>query len=91
MKIKNYYRILGIESSATSAEIKSAYKRLARKYHPDLHPDNPKIEKIFSEIKEAYDVLGDLDKRLKYNLLLSKSKRLMDEITRREYIVSKKK
>lgn len=91
MKIKNYYRILGIESSATSAEIKSAYKRLARKYHPDLHPENPKIEKIFSEIKEAYDVLGDLDKRLKYNLLLSKSKRLMDEITRREYIVSKKK
>lgn len=91
MKIKNYYRILGIETSATSAEIKSAYKRLARKYHPDLHPDNPKIEKIFSEIKEAYDVLGNLDKRLKYNLLLSKSKRLMDEITRREYIVSKKK
>jgi len=91
MKIKNYYRILGIESSATSEEIKSAYKRLARKYHPDLHPDNPKVEKLFSEIKEAYDVLGNLDKRLKYNLLLSKSKHLMDEITRREYIVSKKK
>lgn len=91
MKIKNYYRILGIESSATSEEIKSAYKRLARKYHPDLHPDDPKIEKLFSEIKEAYDVLGNLDKRLKYNLLLSKSKHLMDEITRREYIVSKKK
>lgn len=90
MKIKNYYRILGLTSSATSDEIRMAYKRLVRKYHPDLHPNDSMIHKVFGEIKEAYDVLGDLDKRLKYNLLLSKSKRLLDEITRREYEISKK-
>ncbi len=91
MKIKNYYRILGLESSATSDEIRMAYKRLVRKYHPDLHPDDIKVQRVFGEIKEAYEVLGDLDKRLNYNLLLSKSKKLMDEVTRREYEMSKKK
>ncbi len=91
MKIKNYYRILGLESSATSDEIRMAYKRLVRKYHPDLHPDDEKIQRVFGEIKEAYEVLGDLDKRLNYNLLLSKSKKLMDEVTRREYEMNKKK
>lgn len=91
MKIKNYYKILGLESSATSEEIRVAYKRLVRKYHPDLHPENNKIQKVFSEIKEAYDVLSDLDKRLQYNLLLSRSKKLIDEVTRREYEISKKK
>ena len=91
MKIKNYYRILGLESSAPSDEIRMAYKRLVRKYHPDLHPDDEKIQRVFGEIKEAYEVLGDLDKRLNYNLLLSKSKKLMDEVTRREYEMNKKK
>ncbi|MCB0701807.1 MAG: DnaJ domain-containing protein [Candidatus Kapaibacterium sp.] len=91
MKIKNYYRILGLESSATSDEIRMAYKRLVRKYHPDLHPDDKKIQRVFSEIKEAYEVLSNLDERLKYNLLLSKSKKLMDEVTRREYEMNKKK
>lgn len=90
MKIKNYYKILGLESSATSVEIRSAYKRLVRKYHPDLHIDNPKIHKVFNEIKEAYDILGDLDKRLSYNLQLSRSKKLLDEITRREYELKKR-
>lgn len=91
MKIKNYYRILGIENSATSEEIRMAYKRLVRKYHPDLHPDDNKVHRVFTEIKEAYDVLSNLDKRLAYNLLMSKSKRLMDEITRREYEINKKR
>lgn len=91
MKIKNYYRILGIENSATSEEIRMAYKRLVRKYHPDLHPEDNKVHRVFTEIKEAYDVLSNLDKRLAYNLLMSKSKRLMDEITRREYEMNKKR
>jgi curved DNA-binding protein len=90
MKIKNYYRILGLESSATSDEIRVAYKRLARKYHPDLHPENPKVHKVFSEINEAYDILGNLDRRLDYNLRLNRSKKLMDEITRREYEIRKR-
>ena len=55
MKIKNYYRILGLESSATSDEIRMAYKRLVRKYHPDLHPDDKKVQRVFGEIKEAYE------------------------------------
>jgi len=91
MKIKNYYKILGVESSATSQEIRSAYKRLVTKYHPDKHPDDKKIAKVFAEISEAYDILGNIDKRLNYNLLLNRSRRLMDDIALRDYKRRKKK
>ena len=66
MKIKNYYRILGLESSATSDEIRMAYKRLVRKYHPDLHPDDKKVQRVFGEIKEAYEALGNPKSRQEY-------------------------
>lgn len=91
MKIKNYYKILGLESSATGEEIKEAFKRLARKYHPDKNKDDKKAGIIFKEINEAYSILGDLDKRLKYNILLNKSKRHNEEISTLNYLAHKKK
>ncbi len=64
---KDYYEILGISKTATEAEIKSAYRNLAKKYHPDLNPDNPEAELKFKEINEAYEVLMNADKRAAYD------------------------
>lgn len=67
MQYKDYYEILGLDKNATSQEIKSAYRKLAKKYHPDMNPDNKEAEQKFKEINEAYEVLGDEDKRKKYD------------------------
>ncbi|MCH5156850.1 MAG: molecular chaperone DnaJ [Clostridiales bacterium] len=67
MPVKDYYKALGVEKNATQDEIKSAYRKLAKQYHPDLHPgDNAAAEK-FKEVNEAYSVVGDPDKRAKYD------------------------
>lgn len=68
-KDKNYYKILGIDTSADHKEIKSAYRSLARKYHPDTNQGNKISEEKFKELGEAYSVLHDEEKRAKYDLL----------------------
>jgi curved DNA-binding protein len=69
MEYKDYYKILGVERNFTSDQIKRAYRQLAKKYHPDLHPGDKKAEEKFKEINEAYEVLGDAQKRAKYDQL----------------------
>lgn len=69
MEFKDYYQILGVNRGADEKEIKRAYRRLARKYHPDLNPGNKEAEKKFKEINEAYEVLSDPEKRKRYDEL----------------------
>ncbi|MFM9873211.1 MAG: DnaJ domain-containing protein, partial [Fimbriimonadaceae bacterium] len=63
----DFYKILGIDKKASEKEIKTAYRKLARQYHPDLNPNNPEAEQKFKEISEAHEVLGDPEKRKKYD------------------------
>ena len=64
---RDYYEVLGIGKNATDAEIKSAYRKLAKKYHPDLNPGNKEAEEKFKEVNEANDVLSDPQKRQRYD------------------------
>lgn len=67
MEYIDYYKILGVSSTATDDEIKKAYRKLARKYHPDVNPNDKEAHKKFQEINEANEVLSDPDKRKKYD------------------------
>lgn len=64
---RDYYEVLGLQKGATEAEIKSAYRKLAKKYHPDLNPGDAEAEAKFKEVNEANDVLSDPDKRARYD------------------------
>jgi len=67
MAKKDYYEVLGVNRDASEDELKKAYRKLAMKWHPDRNPDNPKAEEHFKEAKEAYEVLGDAQKRAAYD------------------------
>ena len=69
MEFKDYYSTLGVAKTATEKEIKQAYRKLARKHHPDVNPGDKSAEAKFKEINEAYEVLGDPPKRKKYDEL----------------------
>src|SRR5579864_987720 len=64
---RDYYAVLGVPRTASEKEIKTAYRKLARKHHPDVNPGDKKSENLFKEIGEAYSVLSDPEKRKKYD------------------------
>jgi DnaJ-class molecular chaperone len=69
MDYKDYYKILGVARGASADDIKKAFRKLARKYHPDVNPGDKRAEEKFKEINEAYEVLADPEKRKKYDTL----------------------
>src|ERR1700757_4789972 len=69
MDFRDYYKTLGVQSTASASEIKSAYRKLARKFHPDVNPNNKEAETKFKQINEAYQVVSDPEKRKKYDEL----------------------
>jgi curved DNA-binding protein len=69
VEYKDYYKLLGVAKTATQEEISKAFKKLARKHHPDLNPDDPEAEKKFKDCNEAYEVLKDPEKRKLYDSL----------------------
>lgn len=64
---RDFYEVLGVEKTASDDDIKKAYRQAAKKYHPDLHPDDPGAEAKFKEVNEAYEVLSDKEKRSRYD------------------------
>lgn len=67
MEKRDYYEVLGLQKGASDDEIKKAYRKMAKKYHPDLNPDDPEAEAKFKEVNEANQVLSDPEKRAKYD------------------------
>ena len=67
MAAKDFYQVLGVPDSASQDDIKKAYRKLAKQYHPDANPDNPAAAERFKEISEAHAVLSDADKRKQYD------------------------
>ena len=82
---KDYFKILGISRNATDKEIKSAFRNLARKFHPDLNPNDEVAESEFKEINEAYEILSDEDKKKSYEQFLNYWFKTRDEKSRDFY------
>ncbi|MCH5258655.1 MAG: J domain-containing protein [Lachnospiraceae bacterium] len=70
----NYYEVLGVPETAEDEQIKHAYRKQAKKYHPDLNPDNPATEAKFKAVVEAYETLSDAEKRKEYDAKRNKKK-----------------
>ncbi len=67
MQYQDYYKTLGVSESATEADIKKAFRKLAKQYHPDMHPNDKKAEEQFKKVNEAYEVLGNAQRRKEYD------------------------
>ena len=67
MAFIDYYKILGVDKTIPQKDVKKAYLKRAKQFHPDLHPDDPKAQAKFQALQEAYDVIGDPEKRRKYD------------------------
>lgn len=72
--MKDWYRILGVSRQASESEIKTAYRKLAKQYHPDTHPGDQECERRFRDISEAYSILSDPEKRRKHNAAFQEKK-----------------
>ncbi len=72
--METHYSVLGLSKKASADEIKKAYRKLAKKYHPDLNPGNEEAEKKFKAVNDAYEILGDSEKRKKYDFELENPK-----------------
>ena len=83
MKLKNYYKILGVDRSASSKEIKEAFQNLAKKFHPDIKPNDAESLDKFKEVLEAYKILGNLDYRLHYSFILDQKKTKIPTLVRK--------
>ena len=81
MKIKDYYKILGVERTASTEDIKQAYRKLVRLFHPDFNKD-PESLRLFYLITEAYQVLGNLENRLDYSIILFEQDIIKDQAKR---------
>jgi hypothetical protein len=88
---KDYYRLLDIISSASADEVKLAYRKQVKKYHPDLHPNNPEYEDLIKEINEAYEVLGDKNERFAYDQYLLNKKAKQKEEAKADNPINKNK
>src|SRR4029434_10302880 len=64
---RDYYEVLGIKRDASDKDVRQAYRKLARKYHPDVNPNDKTAEERFKEVSEAYEVISDKEKRAKYD------------------------
>ena len=90
MKLKNYYKVLGVKRTASTAEIRKRFKELAKLYHPDRNRESKVLQVKFAEVCEAYKVLGNLDKRLEYSQKLHANKINQQLIALKDYEYRKK-
>ena len=87
MAFIDYYKILGVDKNIDQKDVREAYRKRAKQFHPDLHPNDPKAKAKFQALNEAYDVIGDPEKRKKYDQYGEKWKRM--PLTEVEAIVEK--
>lgn len=85
MTIKNYYKVLGVKRTASTAAIKDRFKKLIKILDPNKHPNNPKVHEKYREVIEAYKVLGNLETRLEYAQLFHTNKSFQDRLAVRDY------